>query len=79
MCGLCALWGVVWKGREEMSVPDNYSQWEAHERKQEQEQSKYPTCDHCGNPMYEYLFKIDEEILCEDCVKYLYREEVTLD
>lgn len=62
-----------------MNVPDNYSQWEAYERQQERERSRFPTCDHCGKPLFEYLFRIDGEVLCESCLTDTYREEVTLD
>ena len=62
-----------------MNIPDNYEQWLAHERHLENECSKYPTCDHCNNPIYEFLFRIDGEALCETCAKSTYGENVNID
>lgn len=41
-------------------MPDNYSQWEAHERKQEAWLESRPVCEHCGHPIQdEGLMNID--------------------
>ena len=63
----------------QMNIPDNYDQFLAHERKQEILRSKFPTCDRCGTTLYEFLFRIYGEVLCESCVNDIYREGVTLD
>ena len=34
-------------------MPDNYSQWEAHEAKQEAMLQNLPVCCHCGEPIQE--------------------------
>lgn len=59
-----------------MNIPDNYSQWEAHERKQERELEKLPRCEDpkCKKRIQdEHCFVIDGEILCEDCMIRRYR------
>ena len=58
---------------------DNYALWEAHEREQERQRLRYPTCDHCGKTLWEYIFRIDGEVLCESCLTDIYREEVPFD
>lgn len=62
-----------------MNVPDNYDQWEAHERQQERQRSKYPSCDICGEALYEYCYQIEGKTLCSACVNLIYREEVDID
>lgn len=59
-----------------MSIPDNYSQWEAHERQQERLRERLPACEEakCGKQINEdHLFVIDGEILCEACMIRRYR------
>lgn len=52
-----------------MNIPDNYSQWDAHERQQEAMLDKLPACEKCGRAIYDdYYFEIDNEILCEACM-----------
>ena len=51
-------------------VPDNYDQWEAHERKQEAQLRKRPICSHCSNHIQdERLWDINGELYCPDCAK----------
>lgn len=60
----------------QMGIPDNYSQWEAHERQQESLRERLPICEevNCGKQINEdHLFVIDGEILCEDCMIRRYR------
>lgn len=59
-----------------MNIPDNYSQWQAHDNQQEAELERLPMCDNpkCGKRIQdEHCFKIDGEILCEDCMIDRYR------
>lgn len=59
-----------------MSIPDNYSQWEYHDWEQEQQRMQLPVCEdpRCKKHIQdEYLFYIDGEILCEDCMIRRYR------
>lgn len=63
-----------------MNIPDNYSQWEAHERRKEKLLDRLPKCDHCRKPIQdEYKFDIHGETYCERCAIILFRTEVTLD
>ena len=58
-----------------MNVPDNFSQWEAHERQQEALLDKLPECESCGKLIQDdYYFEIDNEILCEECMNQRYRK-----
>lgn len=55
-------------------MPDNYSQWEAHEAEQEAWLSKRPVCRHCGEHIQDdFYYYIDGDILCEDCMNDKYR------
>ena len=63
-----------------MSIPDNYDQWVAHERKIERLLEGLPVCEghKCGKRIQDDMyFDIDGEILCEDCIirKYGRRTE----
>lgn len=41
-------------------MPDNYSQWEAHEAKQEAWLNSRPVCCHCGEPIQEeWMFDLN--------------------
>ena len=57
-----------------MSIPDNYSQWEHHERQQERLLDRLPKCDRCRNPIQgDYLFDFYGDVYCEDCAMKLFR------
>ena len=50
-------------------MPDNYSQWEAHERQQEAWLAKRPVCADCGEHIQdEEAYYINGEWICEDCM-----------
>ena len=52
-----------------MMTPDNYSQWEAHDRVLERRLNYLPVCDKCKERIDDdYYFYINGEILCEDCM-----------
>lgn len=52
-----------------MCCPDNYSQWEEHERKQEAWLRKRPVCADCDQHIQdETAFYINGEWICEDCM-----------
>ena len=58
-------------------MPDNYSQWEAHERKQEAWRQSRPVCDHCGEHIQDdHCYNINGERLCPDCLNNYFREEI---
>ena len=59
-----------------MNIPDNYDQWKAHDREQERLLDSLPVCEdaRCGKRIQDdHYFKIEGEILCEDCVIRRYR------
>ena len=35
-----------------------------------------PHCENCGEPIYDYVWLIDDEILCEGCAAHKYRRNV---
>ena len=60
-----------------MNIPDNYDQWEAHDREQEEQLEKFPVCEHCGKPIQgEYLYLIDGEFICPDCLDREFKKNV---
>lgn len=48
---------------------DNYERWEAHDAEQSAWEAKLPVCEFCGEPIQDdYLYDIDGEIYCEECM-----------
>lgn len=40
---------------------------------------KLPKCTHCGEPIQdEYLYNIDDELFCEECMTALFRKSTDL-
>lgn len=35
-----------------------------------------PHCECCGEPLDEYVWNIDDQILCDDCAREKYRRDV---
>lgn len=60
-----------------MACPDNYSQWEDHERKQEAWPARRPVCADCDQPIQDdHYFDINGEAICPDCMEGNYRKEI---
>lgn len=60
-----------------MNVPDNYDLWEANERKMEAALSELPVCEDCGKPIRgDYLYVIEDKLVCEKCLERKYRRNV---
>ncbi len=60
-----------------MSAPDNYSQWEVHEREQERRLARLPVCDECGNPIQDgYYYDIGGDVICSRCLDECFRKEI---
>jgi hypothetical protein len=60
-----------------MNVPDNYDAWSAHDGQMENLLERLPVCEDakCGKRIQDdYYFKVDGEILCEDCMIRRYRK-----
>lgn len=50
-------------------MPDNYSQWEEHERKKETWLARRPECADCGhNIQDEQAYYINGVFVCQDCM-----------
>ena len=56
---------------------DPVKDFEATDREQERQLEKFPVCEHCGKPIQgEYLYLIDGEFICPDCLDRDYRKDV---
>ena len=63
-----------------MNIPDNYDQFESHERDQEKWLSERLVCEDCLNPIQvDFHYEIEGDILCEDCMNHRYRKEDVAD
>lgn len=63
-------------GDEEMSIPDNYDVWLAHEEQMEQQLEQLPVCFHCEQPIQqETAVCLDGTFYCDECLE-LNRVEV---
>jgi hypothetical protein len=40
----------------------------------EEEASHWPHCEHCEEPIYDYVWNVWDTFYCEDCAKKLFRE-----
>lgn len=60
-----------------MYVPDNYDAFVAHEERKEEVDYKLPVCSDCkGEITEDYLYYIEDEIFCSDCMMKHYRKPV---
>ena len=62
-----------------MWTNDPLADWNAYSDKQERLLAQLPKCDSCGDAMDEYAYVINDEVLCESCMKEFYRKEVVID
>ena len=54
---------------------DNYEAWKMHDAEENESLDRLPVCDYCGEPIQdEYLYEIDGELYCEDCMKEHFRK-----
>ena len=53
---------------------DPVADWDRYCADQERELEKLPKCEICGEPITdEYLYDIDGDLVCEECLKDNYR------
>lgn len=53
-----------------MTGPDNYSEWEHHERQQEAWLRKLPVCYECGEHIQDDdCWELNGELICTDCLE----------
>ena len=58
-------------------MPDNYSQWERHDNELERLRDQLPICADCGEPVqHGHYYRINDEVICPDCMESNYREEI---
>ena len=59
-----------------MYCPDNYDLFCEHEARQEVALDKCPKCCDCGEPIQEeYLFNVNGDLFCFDCMKSNFRRD----
>ena len=55
-------------------IPDAYDQWVRHDQEMEDALKRLPVCADCGEPIQtEYLYEIDGDLICEDCMRENHR------
>ena len=60
-----------------MCAPDNYSQWEAHEREEERWLARRPVCEYCEEHIQDdHYFDINGEVVCPDCLESYFRKDI---
>ena len=61
-----------------MWTDDPIADFNRYDRERQAEEARYPKCDICGEPMFEYYYDLDDIKVCEECIKEHYRVEVEL-
>ena len=57
---------------------DNYQLWRMNEDRKEREAERFPKCTYCAEPIFDdYLFDINDEIICEDCLNTHFRKDAS--
>lgn len=60
-----------------MNVPDNYDAFVAHQTEQDRKEEELPRCDYCNKRINDdYVYDIDGDIICEDCLRKHYRQPI---
>lgn len=58
-----------------MYVPENYDWYRTKEAEEEKWLQNRPRCENCGEHIQdEYLYDVDGAVLCEECMKDLFRQ-----
>ena len=58
-------------------MEDNFSLWEQHQRKLDQEEARYPECSHCGHPITDdQLVDVEGELYHLHCFTEQYVKPV---
>ena len=56
---------------------DPIADFHRHDAEKEEQLARLPKCDHCKHRIQdEYLYEIEGYLLCEDCMKELYRKDI---
>ena len=59
-----------------MRIPDYNDLYRMHEDEQDNWLKRLPECSCCGEKIDDYLFYIDDEIFCKDCVEDNFQKPV---
>ena len=58
-----------------MFTDDPIADFNRHSREQEEWLDSRPVCSECGHHIQdEYCYEINDEYICEDCLKYYHRK-----
>ena len=52
-----------------MRIPDNYDAWCEYDRRQQKKLDRLPKCAWCGEPIYEKGYRIDDDLVCPECIE----------
>lgn len=55
---------------------DPLADFARHDREQAQWEKSLPKCDVCGEPIQDYYYEIDGEIICQECLDDNFRKKV---
>ena len=65
-----------------LMTDDPAADWQRYCDENEERAKKYPICSCCGQHIFDYIYRLDGEIYCDDCaLDWLkkQREEITTD
>jgi formylmethanofuran dehydrogenase subunit E len=59
--------------------PDYSDLYDMYDRERQEEIDRLPVCDYCNKPIVsDYLYDINEELICESCMHDHFRKDVDL-
>lgn len=66
------------EGMIEMPYTDDpYADFDRHDAEQQAALDRLPKCSYCDEPIQDdYLYEINDEVICEDCIKDNFRKKV---
>lgn len=59
-----------------MHAPDNLDQFLRFDAEQAEWQKRLPVCVNCDEPIEDYYYEINGEVICKDCLDRDYRKDV---
>lgn len=62
-----------------MIYTDNpLADYERYEDERNRNDEKYPHCDECGETIYDHYYRIEDDIVCKECLDIIFRCEVEI-
>ena len=65
-----------------LRTDDPAADWQTFCEENEERAKKYPICSCCGQDIFDYIYRLDDDVYCDDCaLDWLkkQREEITDD